>query len=143
MAFFFLLLLALTSSSSCTVTIPVNAMVYTTSLLYGNTSFSDYNWICQGTTLSTYGNGLGTFYLEQNAVFYGNGGGSHTIYLRKGAKFVSGGGGGHQIYYEKGAIFDGAGSTETLCSPLKFIYKKVNKNKKRCVNKKRPFIRKF
>ncbi|CAF4350850.1 unnamed protein product, partial [Adineta steineri] len=96
-------------SSPCTVAPPANAVTYSTSLLYGNTSFSNYNWVCQGITLATYGNGLGTFYLEENSAFYGNGGGSHTIYLKKGSKFVSGGGGGHTIYYENGATYDGAG----------------------------------
>ncbi len=86
---------------------------------------------------------MGTFYLEENALFYGNGGGSHTVYLKKGAEFVSGGGGGHQIYYENGAKYDGAGDIVTLCNPLTFIYKDVNKNKIKCVNKKKPPIRKF
>ena len=68
---------------------------------------------------------------------------SHIVYLKKGAQFVSGGGGGHEIYYESGAKFDGGGNMETLCKSLKFIYPNVNKNQRRCVNKKKPFIRKF
>jgi len=89
-----------------------------------------------GITLSTYGNGLRTFYLEENALFYGNGGGSHTIYLKKGLQFVSSGGGSHRIYYEDGAKYDGAGDAVTLCNSLKFIYTNVNKNKIQRVNKK-------
>ncbi len=137
------MLIVPTNPSSCTVTIPTNAVTYSTSFLSGNISFSNYNWICQGITLATYGNGLGTFYLEENSAFYGNGGGSHTIYLKKGAKFVSGGGGGHVIYYEKGATYDGACDTVTLCNPLTFIYTSVNKNAKQCVNQNDPYIRKF
>jgi hypothetical protein len=125
------------------VTIPVNVLVYTQSLLYGNNSFAAYNWICQGITLSTYGNGLGTFYLERNAAFYGNGGGSHTIYLKKGAQFFSGGSGGHRIYYENGSKFDGGGDIVTLCDNLTFIYQNVNNNAIQCVNQDDPFVRKF
>jgi hypothetical protein len=125
------------------VIIPATALVYNISLPYGNVSFSQYNWICQGVTLSTYGNGLGTFYLERNAVFYGNGGGSHTIYLKKGAVFFSGGGGGHRIYYENGSKFDGGGDIVTLCDPLTFIYDNVNNNQIQCVNGNVPFVCKF
>lgn len=102
-----------TTRSLCTVVIPNTA-----------------SWICSNANASTNGGGR-TFYLEKGARLSAYGSGSTTVYLKSGASFSSGGGGSNIVFYETGASWDyngGGSNTETLCSPLTFIYTNVPVN---------------